>query len=464
VGVGEASVLALFLLGFLAARILGPVAFGQYAAAVGFVSLFRWVTDLGLGQATTVMVARERERASSAFGPLLGLQLGLSLLAAALCAVGGRAVFDAVTALAVAVLGIELAARGVQSSLRWLLRSFEAFGAESVALGAERLLTLALGLTALLSGLGVAGLVGAMALARVLGVVALWAWAHRRLTPLHPRVDRAAWRRLVRSGLPYAWAALCAAIAWPLDAVLLEQLHEARAAGLYRAPARIVEGLVLLPRVMSFALLPILTRVRDAEPERLLDLYRRGSRYLLLVGGCLAALGVAETAAVIALVFGGSYAPAEPAARLLFASIPFVFGSVLAEVSLAATGQTRALALLATAGAVLKLTLSLALVPRLSIVGAALGTLIVQATLWLGATAVLARSGCRLGAGADVARPALAAGTLWLVLRALSERPLPLAVAGAALASAGAALVLGLVGPREWRLLRELAWPPRGAR
>jgi O-antigen/teichoic acid export membrane protein len=215
---------------------------------------------------------------------------------------------------------------------------------------------------------------------------------------------------------------------------------------------------------MSFALLPILTRVRDAEPERLLDLYRRGSRYLLLVGGYLAALGVAETAAVIALVFGGSYAPAEPAARLLFASIPFVFGSVLAEVSLAATGQTRALALLATAGAVLKLTLSLALVPRLSIVGAALGTLIVQATLWLGATAVLARSGCRLGAGADVARPALAAGTLWLVLRALSERPLPLAVAGAALASAGAALVLGLVGPREWRLLRELAWPPRGAR
>jgi O-antigen/teichoic acid export membrane protein len=438
----------------VAARVLGPETFGRYSAAVGFVALFRWVTDLGLGQATTLVVARDRSRASSAFGPLLGLQLVLSLIAAVLCAAGGGAMFETATASAAAVLGVELAARGVQSSLRWLLRSFEAFGVESVAVGADRLSTLALGLAVLLTGWGLTGLVSAIALTRVVSVLALWAWVDLRLTPLRPRLDPAAWRPLVRSGLPFAWAALCAAIAWPLDGVLLEKLHGARAAGLYRAPARIVEGLALLPRVMSFALLPILARLRDSDPPRFVDLHRRGSRDLLLVGGGLAAFGVAETAHVIAWVFGSSYAGAEPAARLVFASIPLVFGSALADVTLAATGRTRALAVLATVGALLKLTLSLSLVPGLGGIGAALGSLITQAVLWLGASVVLARTGCRLGAWRDVARPALAGGALWLALHALSDRPVTVALAGGALVFAGAALGLGLVQRSDWQLLR----------
>ena len=36
--VGEGSNLLLFLLGFLAARLLGPVGFGQYTAAFAFVA------------------------------------------------------------------------------------------------------------------------------------------------------------------------------------------------------------------------------------------------------------------------------------------------------------------------------------------------------------------------------------------------------------------------------------------
>jgi O-antigen/teichoic acid export membrane protein len=451
----ESSTVALFLLGFLAARLLGPVAFGQYSAAVGLVALFRWAGDLGLGPAASLHAARGR---TAAYGPLLGLQLLLSSAAVVSSALAGAVVFPGPTAFVAAVLGVELGARGVQTALRWVLRSQSAYGAEGVALVLERSATLVLGVGALLAGFGVPGLVVSMAGVRLAGVFALWTWAGLRLTPLRPSVDLAAWRRLARAGLPFAWAALCAAVVWPLDAVLLERLHGARAAGLFRAPSRLVEGLVLIPRMATFALLPVLARLRDTEPGRLADLHRRGSRQLLLVGGVAAACGVVEADTVIRLVFGAAYADAAPLARVLFASLPYLLGSALVEAMLAASGRARVLAAVATAGAAIKLILSLLLVPPLGGAGAAVGSLIAPAAAWLLGLRALARCGLPVSVRADVARPAAAAVAVWIALRAMAGRPLPLAVGVAALTLLGAAWLLGLA--EDWRRLV----PPIGRR
>jgi hypothetical protein len=136
--VGEASNGLLFLLAFLAARSLTPMAFGQYSAAFAFVGLFRILPDFGMSYASTLQVSRDRTLAGRIFGGLLGFQAVLSILTVVLCLALGRMLFDGVTWFAVVVLSADLVLKCVKSTLRWLLKGFERFGAEAASLLLER--------------------------------------------------------------------------------------------------------------------------------------------------------------------------------------------------------------------------------------------------------------------------------------------------------------------------------------
>ena len=100
--VGELSNLLLFLLGFLAARLLEPEGFGQYSAAFAFVGLFRILPDFGMSYASALSISRERSLASRLVGNLLGFQAVLSVLTLALCLGIGSVLFEGVTWLAAA--------------------------------------------------------------------------------------------------------------------------------------------------------------------------------------------------------------------------------------------------------------------------------------------------------------------------------------------------------------------------
>ncbi|PYQ43422.1 MAG: hypothetical protein DMF77_09950, partial [Acidobacteria bacterium] len=120
--VGEGSNVLLFLLGFLAARLLGPTPFGQYSTAFAFVGLFRILPDFGMSYASTLAISRDRSQAQRLVGGLLGFQAVLSLLTIALCLGIGATRYAGVTWFAVVVLAFDLVLKSVKSTVRWLLK------------------------------------------------------------------------------------------------------------------------------------------------------------------------------------------------------------------------------------------------------------------------------------------------------------------------------------------------------
>src|SRR5262249_19040102 len=157
---------------------------GQYMAALAFTKLFAILPDFGMSYASTLAVSRDRTLAGRFFGSLLGLQALLSLGTLALCLAIGAASFSGVTRLAVLVLSFDLLLKAAQSTLRWLLKGFELFAAESLTLVAERLALLVLGVAVLRAGYGVLGFVVVFALVRTLDTAALYAYAHARVVRL----------------------------------------------------------------------------------------------------------------------------------------------------------------------------------------------------------------------------------------------------------------------------------------
>lgn len=449
---GEGSNVFIFLLGFIAARRLGPIGFGTFSAAYFYVGLFRIFPDFGMSYASTIDISRDRSRASRLVGNLLGFQAILSIVTLAVCLGLGRLLFEGQTWIAVVVLSFDLVLKSVKSTLRWLLKALEAFGTEAASLLLERLALLGIGTWVLLKSGGVVGFVLVFAAVRLVDTTGLLAWVHRR-QPLGLRRDPGVWRELFVKGLPFAYAGLMITLFFQVDVQLLNKMRNAEEVGWYSAPVRILEGLTLVPRIFGYALIPTMAAVHLTAPGKVTELYRRGSKYLLLAGLPVAAFGILASDLFLPFVFGPDYGPSVPAARLLLPAAAFMFLSNFGETTLACINRWTSIVALSTIALVLNVGLNLVCIPRWGYLGAAWVTLITEGAYFAMIAGALARFGHRPSWLRLSVRPVAAtivfAAVLWLA------RPLGL-IPSSLLASAafvGATFLAGVWDAEERALM-----------
>jgi len=454
--VGELSNLLLIPLWLLASRYLGPEGFGQYSTAVAFVGLFRLLPDLGMSYASTIAISRERSLASSLIGNLLGFQALLSVVTLALCLSIGGARFEGVIWIAVVVLAVDMLLKGAQFTLRWLLKGFERFDVEAAALLAERVLLLGVGAVVLMLGQGVIAFVLVFAFVRLPAVAGLFAWVHRRILPLRPRAELALWGELLRKGLPFAYAGAVITAFFQIDQVMIEQMRGSLEVGWYSVPARVLEGLTTLPRIIGYALIPTMAALFPHSPGAVTDLYRRGLRYLLLVGLPISAFGMIASEPFMVLLSGEEYRPSAVAARVLLPAALFMFLSNFGETTLACVNRWRTIVAISTVTLVLNVSLNLLWIPEHGYEGAAWSTLLTEFCYFALTAFSLHRYGHRLPWLSLVTRPLLATAAFAAVLWATRGFGLIPSSVAASLVYVASAWALRLWGPEELKTLREL--------
>jgi O-antigen/teichoic acid export membrane protein len=460
--VGEGSNVLLFLLAFIAARHLAPVAFGQYSAAFAFVGLFRILPDFGMSYASTLRVSRDRTLAGRIFGSLLGFQAVLSVLTLALCLGMGRALFGGVTWFAVAVLSADLVLKSVKSTLRWLLKGFEMFGAEAASLLLERSALLVLGIWSLRAGWGVAGFVLVFAAVRLVDSFGLLAWIDTRVLRVRPTYDGGLWWDLFRRGLPFAYAGAMITAFAQVDAVMLEKMRGPTEVGFYGAPVRVFEGLTLVPRILGYALIPTLAALHHQGSPAVSELYRRGCKYLVIAGLPIAAFGVIGAGPFVLALFGADYAPSIPAARILIPAAAFMFLSNFGETTLACIDRWGTIVVVSTVALALNVGLNLLWIPSHGYLGAAASTLATEAAYFLMTAAALRAYGHPARWLSLLVKPIAATAVFGVVLWWLLPVSSLLASLAASAAFAGATVVLGVWDARAWRALVS-AWAGVGA-
>jgi O-antigen/teichoic acid export membrane protein len=442
--------------GFLAVRWLGPAALGEYTAAAAFVGIFRVLPDFGMAYASTLRISREPSEAGRLTGGLLGFQALLSLVTVALCLALGRQLFEGVTWLAIVVLSADLILKSVKFTLRFLLKSLELFSVEALSLLAERVAILGFGAWVLWRGRGVVAFVLVFALVRLVDVAGLWAFVHARVVPLRPSADRALWAELFRRGLPFAYAGLVVTLIFQVDAVLLEKMRGAIEVGWYRPPTLVLEGLTLVPRVLGYALIPVMASLHETHPDSVTVLYSRGCKYLLLVGLPIAAFGLLEADRFNSMLFTAAYAPSAPATRILLPAAVLMFLSNFSETTLACVDRWRSIVVASTAALGLNVALNLAWIPSRGYIGAAWATLATEA-FYLAATAVaVARAGHAPSWQRLVPRPIGAACVFGAALYLGAAWPLALTAAFGSAAWVAATFLLGVWDDKERSALAQL--------
>ena len=437
----------------LAPRWLGPTSFGYFTTGLAFVGVFRVLPDFGMAYASTLAISRDRSVAFRLTGGILGFQAVLSVVTLVLCLAAGRQLYDGVAWAAVAILSIDLIFKSLKGTLRWVLKALERFDAEAVSLLAERALLLVLGVGVLASGRGVVALCIVFAVVRLVETTAVGAYIHARVLPLRPRFDPPLWWELLRKGLPYAYASAMITLLFDVDAVLLEAMRGATEVGFYRAPVSVLGGLTLVPRVIGYAFIPAMAALHATSPGAVSELYRRGSKYLLVVGLPIAAFGALEAPRFVHALFGAAYAPSGAAARVLLPAAAFMFLSNFGETTLACIDRWRTIVVVSTLTLVLNVGLNLAWIPRYGFVGSAWATLLSEAAYFALGALALRSEGVRAAWVSSAWRPFAATAAFALALWA--GRSLPL-IAVAAVASGvfvAATVALGVWDEKERALV-----------
>ncbi len=293
----------------LLARMLLPNDFGLLAMVGPLVAAALLLTDLGLSAATVQRPTISQSELTSLFwlNVVIGCGLSLAALAAApLAALFYRtpAVMPVMATMSIALLLSSLAAQHIA-----ILNRRMRFGALAVIEVGALVVSVAVGVTGALAGMGYWALV-AMQIANGVATVTM-AWAYSGWRPSGPRIGKDA-LHLVRFGGTVTGYNLLGYLITNLGTILIGARFGAAPLGIYdRAYKLMFQPLWQMTAPAARVAVPLLSRLADNEAE-----YRKS--YLAMLGGILALTtpgilcAVVFAKPVIVVLLGARWADAAP--------------------------------------------------------------------------------------------------------------------------------------------------------
>lgn len=367
-------------------RLLGVSEYGLMAASLSLGMIAAAFVDLGMSQYTVREVSRRPAHASRYFSNFLALRLLNSTVAWAVAIAAGLMLgYRGLALAAVAFGGAYALSLNLTNYCRSMYRSFEDLRREALMLIVEKVLVIGGGLVLLmttrLAVWTLAGMAAGMAVATVANV---W-WIDRRIAPITIRLLNG---RFLRTSLkimvPFGLAGLFTVIYYRVDMVMIESFLGEAPTGQYGAAFRILEGLNVLPSVVSLAAVyPRLAKLYHGSRFRRFGAVLRKS----LFGTVGASLAIAAalyflSGPVIRLLDPDpAYSPASGALQILVWSFPFLCANTLLYSALISMDAQRFVSIALGIAVVLNVGLNLYLIPAFGINGAAVATVIPEVAL-----------------------------------------------------------------------------------
>lgn len=445
-----------FIALYFLARYLGNELFGRYAVALAIPAALDVVSDLGLSWATVREGAGRPDVLTRDVADIVPLKIALAVLMVVLSYLTAMILGlpeEVVTA--TVFLAIARALDSLTQIARSVFEAFERMEFEAISAILDATSRLAFTLYALLSGFGLVGLAKALAVSGVVVLAATGVLVRHRFLRRIPRPRPARWGALLLAGTPFAVLAFFEVISFRIQTVLTSQLAGDAAAGMFGAAIRIVEATVIFPGMLGVALFPIASRhAAGPSPARLTELWLGVGKAALIVavGGGLLLAGIAPI--LVPVMFGDDFRPAIGVTQILCLAMPAVFMKLMASRFLLALRSPWRLTVVQMIAPAMTVGLGLALIPRMSQIGAALALVSAEASAAI-AGLLLLQSIPHLRT-AEILRPFLAALPAVATLAALLVVGQPLIAATVS----GAIFALGLrisgaFSVREVTYLRE---------
>lgn len=193
-------------------------------------------------------------------------------------------------------------------------------------------------------------------------------------------LDVAVWKAVFAQGWFLGLSAFFIFIYHRMDQVMLFHAQGAGGTGLYAAGVRLVESLQIIPLALMSSLLPLLSSLSQAMPDRFVRVYRLSFKYLLMFIIPVAVGASIYSQTIMAFFFGRQYVLAATAFSILMFAEIFVFLGIVNNTILVAANKQYLDPVFTGSSVVMNVVLNFVLIPKFGLTGAAVASLAAYAT------------------------------------------------------------------------------------
>ncbi|MDD5109701.1 MAG: flippase [Patescibacteria group bacterium] len=446
-----------YLVGFLFiiyfVRKIGDYQYGIYNFAKSFESILFTFTEIGAGMYFARRWSTDVTNLEEEWNLLNAIKCALSALLFGGVLLYGFAVHGDIVPELVLFFLI-LFVNSLRESNNVYFTSQNRFRYKSVALILERGISVVLGFILLALGCSLRAYLGGYLLAILCSY--LYQFRHLQLKFHFPR-GWGKYAALGRRAMPFLFFAISYAVYTKIDTVMIQFFSGYRPVGWYNAAYAIVNVFNFFPAVIFMAMFPSLRQLYHHDPPKLVRLYNKTVKFLL-VAGVPMAIGIAVLSPrIIALIYPAEFSPAVSPLAILIVAEVFVFLNAVCGTLLVCLDKERIASKIIASTMVLNIVLNLFFIPRWSISGAAAATLIAEIVYFL------LMYGAIPFAVDFTFWPYIAANgmLLWLLLFACYQLPLFLLIAiGAAVYIGSSLFIFRSIGRDDLALLFSSSHPP----
>jgi O-antigen/teichoic acid export membrane protein len=347
---------------FLLPRTLGPDVFGQYNWADGLSAAVFALSGLGIDPYVRKEVAVRPEHASDFFG---GVLLVRTVISAVLMA--GMAVYlvqegEGQRLLLLAVLmGVAQIFLALSNTLAAVLHARDAVDGLSIMNVVSKCVWGAATLAALFLNAPLWWFGLPLLLSEALKAAVLYRLA-RKHAGLVLRLDRSATRGILLAALPLFLSDLAIAASGRLDATILGHMTEKREVGYYGAAWGISSMAMLLSPIISWVLLPMLSRAAAESKEALYAIIRRALETTVAFSMPVTLAMTVGADVWIHLLYGPAYAPARLTLQVMAPTYVLTYVAMTAGLCLLVLNRSWTVTRISLVGLALNPPLNIALI------------------------------------------------------------------------------------------------------
>lgn len=363
---------------------VGASEYGLYYALFNFTLIFNILLDCGVTNFNNREISFHPQLAGKYFANILSIKLMLVVVYAVVTvAVALTMGYGHRQLNLLYILIINQFLSSLVMFIRSNLNALHHFGLDSVLSVLDKLVMILLGSallwTPLRKNFTIETFAEAQTLSYMATVVVSLIFLSRKTVRLRVKFDRILSLSMLKKSFPYALMVLLMTAYSRIDSVVIDRLlpNGSKAAGIYAQAFRLLDAANMFPYLFASLLLPIFSRMVKQKADLTPFL---GFSFLLLVVPVIAIAvpTIAHRGQIINLLYHEHADLSAPVLGLLmisyiFISVGYVFGTLLT-----ANGNIKELNMISGAALATCLAIQVVLVPRLGVVGAAIGNIAVN--------------------------------------------------------------------------------------
>lgn len=361
------------------ARFLGADGYGILSFALAFSGIFSILADLGLSTLTVRELSKDKSLTRNYLGNVLAIKLLLALISFVIIVLLLNIMeYPQITVNVVYLISLSVIITSICGIFYSIFQAYEKMEFQSLGQILNSILMFSGVLIAIYLTSSVVGFALIYLISSIITLIYVFVVCLKMFTIPQLKFNWKFWKINIKEALPFGVTGISVMMYTYIDSVILSIFKGNEVVGWYNAAYKLVLFFVFIPTTINIAIFPSMSKFHISSPESLKLLNEKYFKFMLIIGIPIGIGMMLLSEKIISLLFGAGFTQSIIALQILIWTIVFTFAGAAFVRLLEATNKQLILTKITGISVIVNVLLNLILIPKFSLVGASISTVLTE--------------------------------------------------------------------------------------